>query len=124
MPLAWQKNLLWLHNQVLPQFFFLFVILSFCASGAKANNLQIPHSAATPFMIELNYLRNNSEIIKAKLEAEAALARERASQVQLKLQVKQQKTNTDILQSQIETLLTEKTKLIANKTSLGKTDLT
>ncbi|XP_067470371.1 CD209 antigen-like protein E [Thunnus thynnus] len=85
---------------------------------AKVNNLQIPHSAATPLMIELNFLRNSSEIIKAKLEAEAALARERASQVQLKLQVRQQKTNTDILQSHIETLLTEKTKLMANKTAL------
>lgn len=93
----------------------------FPASGAKAQDLQVPNSAATPVIIEMNYLRNHSNIIRAKLEAQAALTKERTNHVQLKLQVKQQKTLTDSLQGQIETLHNEKTNLQSNKTVLGKT---
>lgn len=96
--------------------------LSFHASGGKAKDLQVPHSAATPLIVELNYLRNQSDIIKDKMEAQMALVRERTSHLQLKLNVKQKKTITDGLQRKIETLLTEKTKLQTNKTSLGTTD--
>lgn len=92
----------------------------FYASGAKAQDLQVPNSAATPVIIEMNYLRNHSDIIRAKLEAQAALAKERTNHVQLKLQVKQQKTLTDSLQGQIETLRNERTNLQSNKTTLGK----
>lgn len=95
---------------------------SFHASGAKAQDLQVPNSAATPIIIEMNYLRNHSDIVRAKLEAQAALAKERANHVQLKLQMKQQKTLTDNLQGRIETLLSEKTNLQSNKSTLGKAD--
>ncbi|XP_040915996.1 C-type lectin domain family 7 member A-like [Toxotes jaculatrix] len=85
---------------------------------AKAKDLEIPYSAATPLIVEMNYLRNHSGIIRAKVEAEAALVRERASHLQLKLQVNQKKTLSDVLQKQIETLQTEKTNLKTNKTTL------
>lgn len=98
--------------------------MSFCALGAKANDnyLQIPHSTATDLTFELSYLRNHSAIIKARLEAETALSRERKSGMELKLQVKHQNILTDELQSQIETLLTERASLQANKSVLGKAD--
>lgn len=70
----------------------------------------------------MNYLRNHSDITRAKLLARAALAKERTSHVQLKLQVKQQKTATDRLQRQIETLHKETKNLQSNKTTLGKAD--
>lgn len=70
----------------------------------------------------MNYLRNHSSVIKAKLEAQTALAKERASHVEIKLQMKQQKTLTDNLQSQLETLHTEKTNLQSNKTTFGEAD--
>ncbi|KAM7402962.1 hypothetical protein PAMA_003743 [Pampus argenteus] len=87
---------------------------------AKANDdyLQI-NSDAAPLMIELDYLLNNSsEVIKAKLEAEAALETERKDHMQRKLQLKHQNNLLDSLQSQIETLLAEKRKLQNNKTAL------
>ncbi|XP_070699122.1 perlucin-like protein [Pempheris klunzingeri] len=63
----------------------------------------------------MNYLRNHSGIIRAKLEAQAAVAKERASHVQLKLKVKQQRTLTDSIQGQIETLQTERVNLQSDK---------
>ncbi|XP_026212316.1 CD209 antigen-like [Anabas testudineus] len=84
----------------------------------KAKDFQISHSAATPVMVELNFLRNHSGIIKDKVKAQAALVRERANHLQLKMQVKQKKTITDGFQSKIETLKKEKIKLQSNKTSL------
>lgn len=98
------------------------VYLDFPPSGGKAKDFQISHSAATPLMVELNFLRNHSGIIKDKVKAQAALVRERANHLQLKMQVKQKKTITDAFQSKIETLKTEKIKLQGNKTSLGRTD--
>lgn len=94
----------------------------FYASGAKGNYLQAPNSAATPLILEMNHLRNHSDIIRAKLEAQAALVRERSSHAKLKLQVKQTMTLTDNLQKQIEALNTEKKNLHSNKTALGKTN--
>ncbi|XP_070776809.1 C-type lectin domain family 4 member M-like [Enoplosus armatus] len=85
---------------------------------AKDDHIQVPNSAATPFVIEMSYLSNHSDIIRAKLAAQTALAKERAKHVQLELQLKQQKTLTDILQRQIETLRTEKTNLQSNKITL------
>lgn len=96
--------------------------MTFHASGAKAKDLQVPHSVASPLIVELNYLRNQSDIVKDQLEAQAALVREQASHLQLKMQVKQQKTISDGLQRKIETLQTEKTKLQTNKTSYGRAD--
>lgn len=83
---------------------------------AKAINFQVPVSAAMPLIHEMNYLRNQSGIIRATLEARTALAKERASQVQLKLQVKQHKISLDRLLKRIETLRTEKEQLQFNIT--------
>lgn len=98
------------------------VKLRFHVSGGKAKDLQVPHSASAPFFVELNYLRNQSDIIKDKMEAQMALVREQTIHLQIKLSVKQKKTITDGLQRKIEILQTEKTKLEINKTSLGTTD--
>lgn len=92
----------------------------FFSSGAKDSYLQVPNSAVTPFITEMNHLHNQSHINKAKLEAETALAKERASHAELKLQMKQQRSLTDRLQTQIETLEREKINLQFNKTTLGK----
>lgn len=100
----------------------MFVITHICASGAKAKDLPISNSAATPLLVEVNYLSNHNDIIRAKLETQAALARERTFHQELKMQLKQTKTVTDGLQRRIETLQTERTNLKANKTSLGKAD--
>lgn len=91
------------------------VIGAYCA---KARYLQVPSSAATPYLIEMNYLRNHSAIIKATLEAKANEVKERINYEKLKLQIKQNKVNMDRLQGQIETLRTEKEKLRATQTSL------
>ncbi|XP_034432959.1 asialoglycoprotein receptor 1-like [Hippoglossus hippoglossus] len=86
---------------------------------AKAKDLQAPYSAAMPFIVELNYLRSNhSEMIRAKLESQAALVRERANQMHLVLQAKQQKIVVDVQQRHVETLETEKTNLKTNRTTL------
>lgn len=85
---------------------------------AKAKDLPISNSAATPLLVEVNYLSNHNDIIRAKLETQAALARERTFHQELKMQLKQTKTVTDGLQRRIETLQTERTNLKANKTSL------
>lgn len=87
---------------------------------AKAKDFEIPQSAAIPLVIERNFLRNHSSIIKAKVEAQLALAKERTSHLQLKLEVKQKKTLIDSLQAEIETLHKEKTILQSNKTSFEK----
>ncbi|XP_069007897.1 C-type lectin domain family 4 member M-like isoform X1 [Embiotoca jacksoni] len=91
------------------------VIGMYCA---KAKDLQIPNSEATPLLIELNYLRNQSDIIRAKLEAKVALANKRSIHVQLQTEVMQKKTLSDLLQKRLETLLTEKRNIQFNKTSL------
>lgn len=92
----------------------------FYSSGAKDSYLQVPNSAALPVIMEMDFLRNHSHIIKAKLEAQTALAKERANHAEQKLQVKQQKNLMDNLQKQIETLHTEKMDLQSNKTVYGE----
>ncbi|XP_047467397.1 CD209 antigen-like protein B [Mugil cephalus] len=87
---------------------------------AKAKDLEVPQSDAAPLTVELNYLRNRSGIIQAKLDAQAKLVKERNNHVELKLQVKQKKALTDTLQRRIETLQIEKTSLQSNKTALEK----
>ncbi|XP_034381238.1 CD209 antigen-like protein E [Cyclopterus lumpus] len=91
------------------------VIGIYCAKG---ENLQVPHSATSPIIIELNHLHNNSDIIKAKLEAEAQLVTQHDNHLQLKRQLKQIIIHTDRLQAQMETLQTEKTNLQSNKTAV------
>ncbi|XP_077394016.1 uncharacterized protein LOC144031118 isoform X2 [Festucalex cinctus] len=93
------------------------VVLAIFSSGASANedHLLTPHSALSSLIIERNYLRNQSDTLKAQKEAEAALVKEQTSQVQMKLQLKQQTRLGDALQSQIETLQTDKKKLEAAK---------
>ncbi|XP_077394018.1 uncharacterized protein LOC144031118 isoform X4 [Festucalex cinctus] len=90
------------------------VLAIFCAS-ANEDHLLTPHSALSSLIIERNYLRNQSDTLKAQKEAEAALVKEQTSQVQMKLQLKQQTRLGDALQSQIETLQTDKKKLEAAK---------
>lgn len=94
----------------------------FWASGANANedHLLTPHSAVSSLIIERNYLRNHSDILKARKDAEEALVREQTSQVQLKLQLKQQARLGDTLRSQIEILQKEKAQLEATKAIIGK----
>lgn len=123
MLLVWLKEKLTLtHIPVSLQFLLLFVTTSFYASGAKAKHdyLLAPDSAAAPLIIEMNYLRNYSHVIKAKVDAQADVQKLRANHVTLKMQVKEQRTMMDRLQGQIETLHKDKTNLQSNKTSLGK----
>lgn len=119
------KRKTWPHIPVLLQFLLLFVTTSFYASGAKAKHdyLLAPDSASAPLIIEMNYLRNYSNVIKAKVDAQTELHKRRANHVTLKMQVKEQKIITDRLQGQIETLHKEKANLESNKTLLGMADL-
>ncbi|KAM8736626.1 asialoglycoprotein receptor 1-like isoform 2-T2 [Acanthopagrus schlegelii] len=93
------------------------VIGIYCAK-AQNNFLQGPNSAANSLVVEVNYLRNQSGINKATLEAQSALAKERTNHFQLKMQVKQQKALTDSFQGRIETLQTQRANLQSNKTTL------
>ncbi|XP_020485627.1 C-type lectin domain family 12 member B [Labrus bergylta] len=85
---------------------------------ARASYFQVPVSAATPLIIEMNYLRNQSGIIRATLEARAAIAKKHTDHVQLKLELKQHKITMDRLQRQIKTLHDERENLQSNKSSL------
>ncbi|KAM3594112.1 uncharacterized protein V6R79_002435 [Siganus canaliculatus] len=85
---------------------------------AKAQNLQVSNFAAASVIAEINFFRNQSHITRAKLDAQAALQRERTNHVKLKLQIKQEKVQTDSIMGQIEKLQTEKTHLQSNKTGL------
>ncbi|XP_061599041.1 C-type lectin domain family 4 member M-like isoform X2 [Cololabis saira] len=87
---------------------------------AKAKDFQLPPSADAALIAELNHFRNHSGIIRAKLNAESALMRERTNHLQMKLQIKQKKTVVDILQGKIEKLQIEKSSLHTNKTVLEK----
>ncbi|XP_041810429.1 CD209 antigen-like protein E isoform X2 [Chelmon rostratus] len=94
------------------------VVIGIYCAKAQDSSLQVPNSAITPLIAEMTFLRNNSGIVRAKLEAQVALNREHDNQVQLKQQVNQQRTLTDSLQAQIETLYTMKANLQSNKTAL------
>ncbi|KAM6969156.1 uncharacterized protein LKV04_017887 [Tautogolabrus adspersus] len=85
---------------------------------ARASYFQVPVSAATPLIIEMNYLRNQSGIIRATMETRAAIAKQQTDHIQLKLQMKQHKVSMERLQRQIETLRKEREKLQSNKSAL------
>lgn len=68
----------------------------------------------------MTFLRNQSSIIKAKVEAQKALAKKRAGHVALKMELKQQNQLSDRLQRQIESLHGQRIKLESNRTTLGK----
>ncbi|XP_051941284.1 C-type lectin domain family 4 member G-like isoform X2 [Hippocampus zosterae] len=91
------------------------VVLTIYCANANEDHLLTPHSAVSSLIIERNYLRNHSNIIKAWKDAEEALVREKTSQVQLKLQLKQQTKLGDTFRSQIEILQKEKAELEATK---------
>ncbi|XP_054653203.1 C-type lectin domain family 12 member B-like [Dunckerocampus dactyliophorus] len=93
------------------------VIAIYCAN-ANEDHLQTPHSAVSSLIIERNYLRNQSGILKAAQDADSALVREQTRHVQLKLQLKQQKTVSDVLQREIEVFQTEKANLQSKKVTL------
>lgn len=90
------------------------------SSGAKDNYLQVPESAIGPLIAEMNFYRNTSHIIKARLEAEATAEKQRASSAQVRLEVKQQKAFTDTVIKQIGVLQTQKKNLQSNTSALGK----
>lgn len=87
---------------------------------ANAKDLQIPDLAASPLLVEVNFLRNHTEIIREQLEAQNILEKERANHIQLQLEVKQKKALTDSLQWKISILQTEKTNLQSNTSALEK----
>lgn len=93
-------------------------ILNF--SGVKDNYLQVPQSAIAPLLAEMNFYRNNSHIIKARMEAEKTAAKHRAGGGQVRLEVKQQKALTDNIVKQIGILQTKKRNLQSNTSALGK----
>ncbi|XP_044231950.1 CD209 antigen-like protein B [Thunnus albacares] len=92
-----------------------------CAKVKEAS-LQVPHSAATELINELNYLSSNhSNVIEAEEEAKKALEAAIKNHEQLKLQIEQQKTINDGYQRQMEALRTEKTNLQTNISALEGT---
>lgn len=97
----------------------LLIFHIFNSSGAKDNYPEVPGSAIAPLLAEANFYRNNSHIIKARLEAEKTAAKQRASGVSLRLEVKQQKMLTDNILKQIGMLQTKKTDLQSNTNALG-----
>ncbi|CAL8286535.1 unnamed protein product [Lota lota] len=69
-----------------------------------------------PYILELNYLReNHSDVIKATKEAEMALKLEVSKHDVIKQQAEKQKGLNDGLQSQIERARAEKNKLLTDK---------
>lgn len=80
--------------------------------------LQMSHSAIAPLIIERNFLRNHTDLIRAKVMDKAALARERGNTVRLQVQVKQEMALSDRRQGHIEELKRERSHLQGNKTSL------
>lgn len=97
----------------------LLVFHIFNFSGAKDNYPEVPGSAIAPLLAEVNFYRNNSHIIKARLEAEKTAAKQRASSISVRLEVKLQKVLTDNILKQIGMLQTKKTDLLSNTNDLG-----
>ncbi|XP_037097884.1 CD209 antigen-like protein E isoform X2 [Syngnathus acus] len=91
------------------------VVLAIYCANANEDHLLTPHSAVSSLIIERNYLRNHSHILKVEKDAEADLVKEQTSHIQLKLQLKQQTTMADTLWSQIKILHTEKEQLEATR---------
>lgn len=102
--------------------FVLWTLLKFHifnSSGAKDNYPEVPGSAIAPLLAEVNFYRNISHIIKARLEAVETAAKQRANSISVKLEVKQQKVLTDNIMKQIGMLQTKKTDLQSNISALG-----
>ncbi|XP_029686911.1 C-type lectin domain family 4 member G-like [Takifugu rubripes] len=81
---------------------------------AKDNYPEVPGSAIAPLLAEVNYYRNNSHIIKTRLEAEKTAAKQRAGGISVRLELKQQKVLTDNILKQIGKLQMKKTDLQSN----------
>ncbi|XP_055004135.1 CD209 antigen-like protein C [Boleophthalmus pectinirostris] len=79
---------------------------------------QVTDSALAPLVIERDFLRNQSNIVKEKQTAQMALENQRRAHMGLKLQIRQLQTVTDGLQSHIQELRAEKTQLEGNRTLL------
>lgn len=90
------------------------------SSGAKDSYPPVPPSAIAPLLAEMNFYRNNSHIIKARLEAEKTAAKQHANGAQVRLEVKQQKASTDNIVKQIGVLQTKKRYLQSNTSVLSK----
>uniref|UniRef100_A0A3P9HCP8 C-type lectin domain-containing protein n=1 Tax=Oryzias latipes TaxID=8090 RepID=A0A3P9HCP8_ORYLA len=93
-------------------------VLGICC--AKAKDFDMSDLAASPLFAELNFYRNQSHIIKAKVEAQASLIKERASHLQIKQEVNLKRAFVDKLQGKIETLKQDVKILQSNKTTLEK----
>ncbi|RVE57148.1 hypothetical protein OJAV_G00213490 [Oryzias javanicus] len=93
-------------------------VLGICC--AKAKDFDMSDLAASPLLAELNFYRNQTHLIKAKAEAQAALIKERANHLRIKQEVNLKRTLVDKLQGKLETLKQETTILQLNKTSLEK----
>ncbi|XP_024125118.1 perlucin-like protein [Oryzias melastigma] len=93
-------------------------VLGICC--AKAKDFDMSDLAASPLLAELNFYLNQTHIIKAKEEAQAALIKERANHLQIKQEVNLKRTFVDKLQGKLETLKQEITILESNKTNLEK----
>ena len=82
-------------------------------------SLQVPDTAATQLIDELNRLHSNySAVIEATEETKDELK----NHTQLKVKIEQQKTINDNYQRHIEMLQIEKTNLKSNITALGETE--
>lgn len=101
----------------------LLVFHIFNSSGAKDNHPEVPGSAIAPLLAEVNFYRNKSHIIKARLEAEKTAAKQRASGISVRLEVKQQKVLTDNILKQIGMLQMQKTDLQSSTSALGTAPL-
>lgn len=102
---------------------FLWILLMVCvlnSSGAKSDYPQVPDSSIAPLLVELNFYRNDSHLIKARLEAEKMAATQRASGAQIRLEVKHQMVVMDNIIKQIKVLQTKKRNLEFNTSRLGK----
>lgn len=98
----------------------VFLLHCFYSSGANAKDLQVSDLAATPLILEMNFLRNHTGIMKAKAEAQSALVKERADFARIKLEMTRNKATIDRLEKTIRALQAEKTNLQSNRTALGK----
>ncbi|XP_061700346.1 CD209 antigen-like protein B [Syngnathoides biaculeatus] len=91
------------------------VVLAIYCASANEDHLLTPNSAVSSLIIERNYLRNNTDILKAQQDTEAALVREQTNQVQMKLTLRKKLRLGDTYRNQIEILQTEKANLESRK---------
>lgn len=98
----------------------LLMLLVLNCSGGRGRNPQVPQSAIAPLLAEMNFYRNSSHIIKARLEAEETAAKQRAGGAQVRLEVKQQKAITDNIMKEIGVLRAKKRNLQSNTGGLGR----